>query len=351
MNIKTLSFKSTYLTIILLSMFSYACKKSDSKSDKKAAGGKMNQSVSANYFIVTDTTLKESIMVTGNIQADESVDLKSESSGKVIRIFFNEGSSVKQNDLLLKINDQELKAQYDRAKARQKLAEEQEYRQRILLKREAISQQEYDIVFTELQSLKAETELINAQLAKTELRAPFSGKVGLRMISVGDYITPSTYIAKLVKNDKVKITFSIPEKYATSMKENSEIIFTVEGDKEKYKAKVYAIEPMIDENTRTLQVRAITGNNGKLIPGSFSKVELQLKEIKNAILIPNQAIIPILKGKKVYVAEKGVAKEIIIETGIRNDQYIQVTSGLKLGDTVITTGIMSIKNGTKLILR
>lgn len=351
MNIKTLSLKFAYLLVIVAVAFSYACKKSDTKSDKKQAGGKMNQSVSANYFVVTDTTLKETIVVTGNIQADESVELRSESSGKVIRIFFNEGSKVNQNDLLLKINDQELKAQYDRARARQKLAEEQEYRQRILLKKEAISQQEYDIVFTELQSLKAETELINAQLAKTEVRAPFSGQVGLRMISVGDYITPSTNIAKLVKNDKVKVTFSIPEKYATSMKENAEINFMVEGDKEKYKAKVYAIEPMIDENTRTLQVRAIANNNGKLIPGSFSKVELELKEIKNAILIPNQSIIPILKGKKVYVADKGLAKEVIIETGIRNDQYIQVTSGLKLGDTVVTTGIMSIKNGSKLILR
>lgn len=351
MNIKTLSLKSAYLLALVAITFSYGCKKSDNKSDKKQAGGKMNQPISANYFVVTDTTLKESIVVTGNIQADESVDLRAESSGKVIRIFFNEGSKVKQNDLLLKINDQELKAQFDRAKARQKLAEEQEYRQRILLKKEAISQQEYDIVYTELQSLKAETELINAQLAKTEVRAPFSGQVGLRMISVGDYITPSTNIAKLVKNDKVKITFSIPEKYATSMKENAEIIFMVEGDKEKYRAKVYALEPMIDENTRTLQVRAITDNNGKLIPGSFSKVELELKEIKNAILIPNQAIIPILKGKKVYIADKGLAKEVIIETGIRNDQYIQVTSGLAIGDTVVTTGIMSIKNGSKLILR
>ncbi len=328
-----------------------SCNKSDSAANKKATDGKMNQKVAANYIVINDTTLKESIVITGNIQAEESVDLRTESAGKVTKIFFSEGAKVKQGELLLKINDQELKAQYDRAKARQKLAEEQEYRQRILLKKEAISQQEYDIVFTELQSLKAETELINAQLAKTELRAPFSGQLGLRMISVGDYITPSSSITKLVKNDKVKITFSIPEKYSNSMKNNAEIIFMVEGNNRKYKANVYAIEPMIDENTRTLQVRAIANNDGELMPGSFSKVELELKEIKDAILIPNQAIIPILKGKKVYTVENGLAKEVIIETGIRNDQFIQVTSGLKVGDTLITTGIMSIKNGSKLILK
>lgn len=350
MNIKTLGIKLTLLATTVITLLT-ACSKSDSAGDKKAQSGKMNMKVAANYVIITDTTLKESIVITGNIQADESVDLRTESAGKVTKIFFSEGAKVKQGELLLKINDQELRAQYDRAKARQKLAEEQEYRQRILLKKEAISQQEYDIVFTELQSLKAETELINAQLAKTELRAPFAGQLGLRMISVGDYITPTSTITKLVKNDKVKITFSIPEKYSNSMKKNAEIIFMVEGNDKKYKANVYAIEPMIDENTRTLQVRAIANNDGELIPGSFSKVELELKEIKNAILVPNQAIIPILKGKKVYTVENGLAKEVIIETGIRNDQFIQVTSGLNIGDTVITTGIMSIKNGSKLILK
>jgi membrane fusion protein (multidrug efflux system) len=350
MNIKTLKFKSLILSILLITLF-IACNKSDSASNKKAPGSKMTPQVAANYIVITDTTLKESIVITGNVQAEESVDLRTESAGKVIKIYFSEGAKVKQGELLLKINDQELKAQYDRAKARQKLAEEQEYRQRILLNKEAISQQEYDIVFTELQSLKAETDLINAQLAKTELRAPFAGQLGLRMISVGDYITPTSTITKLVKNDKVKITFSIPEKYSNSMKNNAEIIFMVEGNNKKYKANVYAIEPMIDENTRTLQVRAIANNDGELIPGSFSKVELELKEIKNAILIPNQAIIPILKGKKVYTVENGLAKEVIVETGIRNDRFIQVTSGLNVGDTVVTTGIMSIKNGSKLILK
>jgi membrane fusion protein (multidrug efflux system) len=350
MNIKALRYISFILSFLSIAVFT-SCNKSDSAANKKATDGKMNQKVAANYIVINDTTLKESIVITGNIQAEESVDLRTESAGKVTKIFFSEGAKVKQGELLLKINDQELKAQYNRAKARQKLAEEQEYRQRILLKKEAISQQEYDIVFTELQSLKAETELINAQLAKTELRAPFSGQLGLRMISVGDYITPSSSITKLVKNDKVKITFSIPEKYSNSMKNNAEIIFMVEGNNRKYKANVYAIEPMIDENTRTLQVRAIANNDGELMPGSFSKVELELKEIKDAILIPNQAIIPILKGKKVYTVENGLAKEVIIETGIRNDQFIQVTSGLKVGDTLITTGIMSIKNGSKLILK
>lgn len=350
MKISTIGFKQILNIIFLFVVFS-SCSKNDTTSDKKSQAGKMNPKVAANYIVIRDTTLIENIFTTGNIQADESVDLKTETAGKVVKIFFKEGAKVKEGELLLKLNDQELRAQYDRAKARQKLAEEQEYRQRILLKKEAISQQEYDIVFTELQSLKAETELINAQLAKTELRAPFSGQLGLRMISVGDYINTTSTIAKLVKNDKVKITFSVPEKYSNSIKNNAEIIFSVEGNNKKYKASVYAIEPIIDENTRTLQVRAIANNEGELVPGSFSKVELELKELRNTIIIPNQSVIPILKGKKVYISENGLAKEVIIETGIRNDQYIQVVSGLKVGDTVITTGIMSIKNGSKLILK
>lgn len=350
MKIKHLG-KHFLVNLILLGSIFTACNKSDQKQSAANGNKKGMPKVAANYIVVRDTTLKELIVVTGNIQADESVDLKMETSGKVTSITFKEGAKVKVGDLILKINDQELRAQYNRAKARQKLAEEQEYRQRILLKKEAISQQEYDIVFTELQSLKAETGLIEAQLAKTELRAPFNGQLGLRMVSVGDYVTPANIVSKLVKNDKVKITFSVPEKYANNISNNSEITFQVDGVAKIYKAKVYAFEPSIDENTRTLQIRAIADNDGQIIPGSFAKINLELNEIKNAIMIPNQAIVPILKGKKVYLAKNAKAKEQVVQTGVRNDQMIQIISGINVGDTLITTGIMSLKDGASLNLK
>lgn len=337
-------------TLIILATFLASCS-GNSKQNKPEMGKGMNAPQIANYIVLRDTTLKEVIQITGTIQAEESVDLRAEMSGKVTKVIFKEGTSVKQGDILVKINDEELRAQYNRTVARLKLAEEQEYRQRILLKKEAISQQEYDMVFTELQSMKAESELLKAQLAKTEIKAPFSGHLGLRMISVGDYISPTSTITKIVKDDNVKVTFSIPEKYATHMKPNAEIIFSTDGNSAKNKAVVYAMEPSIDENTRTLSIRAIAKNNGSLISGSFCKVELEMSEIKDAILVPNESLIPILKGKKVFIVKNGKASEVIVKTGVRTDRFVQITEGLKAGDTLVTSGIMSIKEGSSLKLK
>jgi membrane fusion protein (multidrug efflux system) len=339
------------LTLVLLSVFLFLGCSNEKKEGKMMPGKGMNAPQLVKYIVLKDTSISETIQITGTVQADEEIDLRAEMSGKVIKILFTEGTKVQQGDLLIKINDDELKAQKDRAEARLKLATEQEYRQRTLLKKEAISQQEYDLVFTELQSMKAELALLKAQLAKTEIRAPFNGSIGLRMISNGDYITPNTNIAKLVKDDKVKITFSIPEKYASFINKNAEIVFNVDANSKNYKAKVYALDPSIDENTRTLNIRAMADNDGTLKSGSFCKVSLTLNEIKNTILVPNETLIPILKGKKVYLSKNKQAAEVIVKTGIRTDQYVQITDGLKAGDTLITSGIMSIKNGSPLNIK
>ncbi len=323
----------------------------EKKIDKQGASKGMNMPQIVRYMVLKDTSISETIQITGTVLAEESIDLRSEMSGKITKIAFQEGSNVKQGDLLIKINDEELKAQLDRAQARLQLAKEQEYRQKTLLSKEAISQQEYDLVFTELQSMKADVALLKAQFAKTEIRAPFSGRIGLRLLSLGDYITPSTNIAKLVKDDQVKVTFSVPEKYANVLNKNAEIEFTVESNTNKYKAKVYAIDPAIDENTRTLTVRAIAKNDGKLTSGSFCKVLLELNKIRNTILVPNETLIPILKGKKVYISKNNTAAEVIVKTGIRTDKFVQITEGLRQGDTLITSGIMSIKNGSALIIK
>ena len=166
----------------------------------------------------------------------------------------------------------------------------------------------------------------------------------MRSISPGTYITPSLLVAKLVNISQLKITFSIPEKYANQVKSNSNLTFTVAGSIEKYQAKVYAIEPEVEISTRTLQVRAVAENkDGKLLPGTFANVELPLDIIKDAIVVPTEAIIPVQDGKKVLISNNGKVKEIMVETATRNDATILVLSGLKAGDTLLTTGVMSLK--------
>jgi membrane fusion protein (multidrug efflux system) len=271
--------------------------------------------------------------------------VRSEVSGLVRQIYFTEGSNVSAGDLLVKIDDKELVAQLSQANTKEKLASEVEARAKKLLKVEAISIEEYDNVSAELKSLKAQTQLIRAQISRTEIRAPFGGKIGLRNISNGAYVNPTTDIANLISINPIKIAFSVPEKYAQMVAVGSSIQFTISGNTKIFNAQVYAKEPAIDVATRTLVLKAKSDNsNNELIPGSFANINLTLQKLKNAILIPTGAVIPVLKGKQIYVFRDGKAKAIVIKSDIRTDENILVTEGLQVGDTVITTGIMAIKD-------
>ena len=337
------------ILVILIAVF-VAYRMNKNKAQKAIAGagrgaGGPASVLTVNGIVTKPENFSNSLAIAGTIEANEQVDIRSEVSGLVTEIQFNEGTNVSKGKVLLKINDLELQAQLSQALTRQKLAQETEYRAGKLLEKEAISKEEYDVALSELRSLQSQTQLIRAQLAKTLIRAPFSGKIGLRTISAGEYITPASNIARLVSTNPVKILFSIPEKYAGTIKLNTQISFTVAGTNTPYSGTVYAIEPGIDMSTRTLQLKAkASNNNGELLPGSFAKIDLPLSNINDAILVPTESIIPVLQGKKVYISSNGKAKEVLIETGTRTDKSVLILSGLNIGDTVLTSGIMSLKN-------
>jgi len=334
------------LSIGLLSLIIYRIFSNKEKDNSNNKSGATKAIVTTNGLVIEPKKFSNQLTLSGSIDANEQIELRSEVSGVVQGIYFKEGSIVNKGQQLIKVNDIELRAQLSQAKTMQTLASENERRAKLLLEKEAISQEEYEISSAEFQSAKAQSQLIQAQIAKTSIVAPFSGRIGLRSISPGTYVTPTTLIAKLVNTSQVKITFSIPEKYASLMKINSELSFTTAGGKESYTATIYAIEPAVDQSTRTLQIRAIAENkDDKLIPGTFANISLPLENLDDAILIPNEAIIPIQNGKKVFIVKNGKAKEVIIETGNRNEKEILVTSGLKIGDTLITSGIMAVKPG------
>jgi len=315
---------------------------------KDGKGGKNNPPMSVDGIIVKPTNFNNDLDITGAIEANESVVLKSEVSGLVTGIYFKEGSFVTKGSVLVKVNDRDIQAQLQEAITKQKLSATNENRAKQLLAKGAISQEEYDTSLADLKSFQAQAQLIRAQLAKTSIIAPFSGKIGLRNISNGVYLTPSMPIANLVSTNPIKITFSIPEKYAGQIKAGSEISFTTDASSKMNKGKVYAIEPGINATTRTLQIRAMAPNaDNLLLPGSFAKIKLALNTLENAILIPTEAVIPVLKGKIVYISKDGKAEERKVDAGTRTDQKIVITSGLSAGDTVLTTGAMSLKKGTK----
>ncbi|MEO5911526.1 MAG: efflux RND transporter periplasmic adaptor subunit [Pelobium sp.] len=318
------------------------------ESEKNAGGqGGAAPATTVNGMIVSTQDFSNAVSVSGTIEADEQVQVRSEISGLVRSINFQEGTNVGRGALLVKIDDRELQAQLSQALTKEKLASEVEQRAGKLLKSEAISQEEYDNSRAELKSLQAQTQLIRAQLSKTEIRAPFSGKIGLRSISTGAYITPSTDIANLISINPVKINFSVPEKYAQRVKLGSPISFNIAGSSKIFKASVYAKEPAIAIETRTLIIKAKAQNgDGFLLPGTFANISLPLEDIKDAILVPTEAVIPVLKGKQVYISENGKAKAVDVKSDIRTDKDILVSGGLSVGDTVITSGIMAIKEGS-----
>lgn len=342
--------KNIFYTLLIIGFVAFITYRIvENKSGDSGPKGKdgKNKSMTVNGIVVKAQTFDNNLSLSGSIEANEQVDIRSEVSGIVEGIYFKEGSNVSKGQLLFKVNDLELRAQLAQAKTKEGLASENERRAKLLLQKEAISQEEYDIARADYKLAQAQIQLIQAQIAKTSVKAPFSGKIGLRSISPGTYITPSILVAKLVNIGKLKITFSVPEKYANQIRVNSNLSFTVTGSTQSYLAKVYAIEPEVQIATRTLQVRALAENrDGKLLPGTFANVELPLDIIKDAIVIPTEAIIPVQDGKKVFISNMGKAKEVMVETTTRTDASILVLSGLKVGDTVLTSGVMSLKEDT-----
>ncbi len=309
--------------------------------------GPMNATATVDGIVLTPQKFANTILVSGSIAANEQVQLRSQISGIITHIYFQEGSKVSQGQALVKIDDTELQAQLSELQVRVDLAAENEKRASQLLKKEGISKEEYDITLSTLRSLQAQEKIIQAQVAKTIIKAPFNGVIGLRNVSIGEYLSADIIIANLVNINPIKITFSVPEKYASSMKTNTKVSFTIAGNTKKFTATVYAVEPEIEAATRTLQLRAKASNEqGELVPGSFATIELPLSVLPDALLIPTEAVIPIQDGKKVFIAENGKAKEALIETSSRTDKNILVLSGLKAGDTVLTSGVMSLKAGT-----
>jgi membrane fusion protein, multidrug efflux system len=324
---------------------------SDQRSEPPTAssggGGNGQQVLPVNVIQLRKETLKNQLQVTGTILPNESVNLRSEISGLVTKINFREGQYVTKGMPLLYLNDDELQAQYQRLKYTQKLFETQENRQKQLLAREAISQEEYDIVLNQYNTAISDIKLVEAQLTKTVIRAPFNGTLGLRLISEGSVIGPNDVIVNIVNIDPVKIEFSIPERYANQVTVGSPIYFSNESSKTEVEGKVYAFEPQVDLATRTLKLRAQSPNKeGRFLPGMFVKIRFILDVVEDALMVPSESVIPEMEGYKVFVATaEGKVEQKRIVIGTRTDSHVQVLSGLNEGDLVLTTGVMQARQG------
>ena len=306
-------------------------------------GGGRGQTLSVNGFVVVSQRLKEDIVSSGSLLAAEQVDIYPEISARITQLNIREGQPVTKGALLVKLFDADLRAQLQKLQAQADNARRTEDRNKQLLARGGISQQEYDIVTTNLRSSLADIELVRANLQRTEIRAPFSGVIGLRNVSAGAVVSPSTLIARLQQITSLKLDFSIPEKYGQSVRNGSPISFSVDGAKEPSQGVVYAIEPGVEEQTRNLRIRArINNTSAKFRPGTFARVTLTIQN-EQSLVVPTQAVIPQTRTNQVILVKNGKAVFKDVKTGLRTAGSIQILSGVQVGDTVATTGLLFLK--------
>ncbi|WP_336513916.1 efflux RND transporter periplasmic adaptor subunit [Pollutibacter soli] len=328
-----------------------SCKEKKNVVAAPPPGSPNAAAVSVEGFMIKPTAISETFDVTGNILPYEATEIRPEISGRVVQLNIKEGTNVARGTLLVKLFDGDLQAELKKLKVQLQIAEKTEERQRELLKISGISQQDYDLSLLSVNNIKADIELVEVNISKTEIRAPYAGRLGLRNISPGAYITPVNVLTTISQVNQMKMEFSIPEKYSSQIRNGMDVNFRIDGSNENYKAKVVATESSVEQNTRNLRVKAVINAADKyLVPGNFAKVEVVLGKNNEAIMIPTEAVIPVSRNKQVVLYRGGNASFVDVSTGIRDSSMIQVTQGLNFGDTLITTGLLFLRNGSKVKL-
>ena len=295
-------------------------------------------------FIVTQSVLQSDITASGSLLPFEQTELHAEVPGRVISINLPEGKRVSAGTLLVKIFDEDLQTQLRKLDAQLSIARTTAQRLKGLLEVKGTSQQEYDLADLQIKNIEAEMDLMRVRIRQTEIRAPYSGVIGLRQISPGAYITPATAIATIRDDSKLRLDFTVPEKYGALIRTGQTVHFKMDGSTRSYSAVVNASEQNVDASTRDLRLRAIVSDrNAELAPGRFAEVDLTLATRPKAIMIPTEAVIPQAKDKKVVVSKSGKAKFVTVTTGVRQAGLVEVVDGLMPGDTIVTAGMLFLR--------
>ncbi len=340
------------IALLILGMIFYPKIKSafvGGSSDQPAArpmAARGAQTLSVNAIVLQPKTLSDVFRTTGVLLPDEEVSLIFETSGKITQIYFKEGSFVNKGELLAKVNDAPLQAELKKLEAQLPLAQERVFRQRTLLDKDAVSQEAFETVTTDLDKLKADVELVKARIAQTELRAPFSGMIGLRMVSEGAYASPQVVVSKLTKISPLKVEFAANESQVDEIYNGTKIKFRVENDLNTYEATVYAVESTLEIHTLSIKARARYANpGGKMKPGHSADVEIQLREITNTLVIPSISSVAEMGQDIAYTYKDGKAHRVVLTKGLRTASSVQILEGLSIGDTLLTTGVMQLRDG------
>lgn len=338
-----------FFGLFIFSVSVSSCKKEEQKPAAAAGRGRQQGPVEVDAFVVKQSSVSEEVEVPGSLLPFEETAIAAEVGGRIVQMNIKEGTVVEKGTLMVKLFDQDLQAQLKKLQVQLQINEKTEERNRELLKINAISQQDYDLSNLSVENLRADIESTRIAISKTEIRAPYRGTVGLRNVSLGSFVSPGDIITTVRQVDQLKLDFAVPEKYAQQIGKNYKVAFRVDGGVKDHFATVIATENSVDQATRTLRVKAVVNEKHReLVPGVFARINLQLGKDDKALLVPTQAVIPSIRNKQVILFRKDSALFTVVETGIRDSSFIQILRGLKVGDTVVTTGLMAIRPNSKL---
>ncbi len=293
-----------------------------------------------------------SIRATGDLLSYEEVELKAPVSGNVLNIYFREGKYVNQGDLLVEIDNRSWTARKKGLEARLVSLESELRRKKDLLEIEGVSQEEVEQTQAEADNLKSQIEEMEVNIDLAHVRAPFSGRVGLRDFSLGAFLSQGAIITRLVQTDQIKVNFRLPARYSSLATNHKEVKITSAASADTAVAVVYAADPMISPSSRTLQVRALMDNkDGRFVAGDFVQVLFEVEQYPDALMVPAESVVSELNNQVVYIARNGKAKKLEVETGSRTRDMVHILNGLTPGDTVLTTGLMEIREGDRIEIR
>lgn len=333
------------ISILAIACFFLAtgCKEKPKAFDKFNS----NAPVSVDVAIAANQQVDKVVEVNGSVAAKDFVELRPEINGRVVFLQIPEGKQVQAGTVLAKLNDADLQAQLEKIKVQLELATINEQRNLQLLKVKGINQSDYDISLQQVKSSKADLSYTQSLIDKTIIKAPFTGQLGLRQISLGAFINTTTTIATLQKTDHLNIDFTLPEIYGAYVKVGKRVkLEGISESKQKLTATIIAIEPQIIATTRNIKVRATL--QGKMSPGAYVKVYLSDNLQKPSILVPANVLIPESKNKQIVLVKNGVAHLVEVQTGYRTATSVEITKGVNVGDTVVVAGMLFVRDGNKI---
>jgi len=291
--------------------------------------------------------ISDDVTAVGSLLAEESVVIRPELDGRIVGLHFQEGQAVAAGTRLVSLDSSEYEAQLAAVRADLKTEEQRLMRTRELQQQNFISKDALEVQVGNVDRLKARQAEAESKLSKANIRAPFAGTVGLRMVSPGAYVKAGQDIVRMESIGSLKVDFRIPETFLSKIKSNQEIVVNVDAyPNENFNGRVYAVEPMVDERTRTVAMRArIPNKDNKLKPGMFVRVAVTLENRQNAVVVPEEAIWPQGKDSFVFKVVDGKAALTKVEIGNRQPGKVEIIKGLAANDIVVTEGQIKLRDG------